>query len=295
MTVRWKLSAKISLLFALAGLLAMPAAAQEDEHSSDKIEGWVSKAELSLVATSGNSDSTTFALKYDLSRKWQKSRLKLHMAGLRAESDTGTRFAVGPSRDDFEVVDTSASEVTAENYAVSGRYERDVSDKLFWFAGGGWERNEFAGVANRYVAEAGGGNVWHDSEKSRLETSYALTGTHQEDVVAGSGGGEGFVGVRLSLDGFRQLTGSTEWTSALMVDENLDDTSDLRARLEEAVAVAISDRLALKVSLELNYDNQPSFEALPLVSPDGTRTDETVLVELEELDTSLKTALVIRF
>jgi hypothetical protein len=270
---------------------ATVAAAQEEEEET----GWAQSAELSLVATSGNSESTTFALKYALSREWEKSRFKASVAGLRAESDTGVRFAMGTSPDDFVIVDPRASEVTAESYSASGRYERDVSERRYAFVGAGWERNEFAGVANRFVAEAGGGNVWWKRDRSHFETSYALTGTRQEDVVAVPADSENFLGVRLSLDFLKGITKAASYTALLVVDENLDDTSDLRANLEQGFAVTVNDRLKLKTVLQVLFDNDPSLEALPLRLPDGSPAGVAVLVPLDDVDTIFKTALVIDF
>jgi putative salt-induced outer membrane protein YdiY len=276
---------------ALGCLIAVAPAGAGDEDN----QGWVNSSELSLVATSGNSETTTLALKHTASREWQASRFKLELAALRAESDTGQRFAVGTSPDDFEVIDPSDPELTAENYAVSGRYEGDISEKLFWFAGGGWEKNEFAGIANRYVVEAGAGNVWFKSDSAHFITHYALTGTRQEDVIEVPGASETFLGLRLDWDYFRQLTATTSYANLLTVDENLDETSDLRADLDQSLAVTINERLALKASLTLRYDAEPALEVLPLLRPDDLERLDVVLVELDELDVIFKTALVVNF
>lgn len=57
----------------------------------------------------------------------------------------------------------------------------------------------------------------------------------------------------------------------------------------------MSKRLALEVSLQLLYDNQPSMAALPLISPDGVATEATVLAPLDDLDTLFTVALVVDF
>ncbi len=114
-------------------------------------------------------------------------------------------------------------------------------------------------------------------------------------MVEAPGGSDTFLGIRLSWDFFKKLTATTSYTNVFIVDENLDDTSDLRADLDQSLAVAISPRLALKVSLRLLYDNQPSLEALPLFLPDGSPSGESVLVELDELDAIFTSALVINF
>ena len=291
MTAPWKNILNGLCLTVLASIVAADAVAQEEEVE----KGLTQSAELSLVNTSGNSESTTFALKYALSKEWEKNRFKGSVAGLRAESDTGGRFAVGGSADDFVVVDPGESEVSAENYSANVRYERDLSEKRYWFVGLGWERNEFAGVANRFVAEAGGGTVWWKKDASHFETSYALTGTRQEDVAPGPDGAESFLGLRLTLDFAKKLSKTTGYAGVLVVDENLDETSDLRANFEQSLAVSISERLKLKTILQVLYDNDPSLEALPLFLPDGSPSGGTVRVPLDEVDTIFKTALVIDF
>ncbi|HEX9735880.1 MAG TPA: DUF481 domain-containing protein [Thermoanaerobaculia bacterium] len=275
-------------------LLAAASAAQDESAAEDEGKGWADSAELSLVATSGNTETTTFALKNTLSREWESARFKLDASALRAESDVGGRFAVG-TPGDFDVVDPDAGEITAESYALQGRFERDISERLFWFAGGGWKRNELAGLENRYHVEAGAGNVWYESDAGHLRTGYALTATRQDDVVPGPDDSETFLGVQLSLDCLRQLTSSTSYAGVVVVDENLDDTGDLRVQLDQSLSVAINDRLALKASLELSYDNQPALEALPLFTPEGMPTGAAVLAELDELDSVFKTALVMNF
>lgn len=281
-------TSKMALVCGLGLSIVLASVAHGEEEEKP---GWVHNAELSLVATSGNSEAGTFGLQYALAREWEKSRFKLGFSALRVESDTGSRFAIG-TPDDFTIIDERQSEVTAENYSFDTRYEHDLSERFFWFVGAGWDRNEFAGIQNRFVLELGGGNVWFKTEQSHFKTSYAVTGTHQEDVVR-SADSETFLGLRLGWDFSKQLTESTSYTNVLVVDENLDETSDLRADLEQAVAVSISKRLALKASLKLLFDNQPAFESLVLSQPDGS--SGSVLVELDELDVLFKTALVITF
>jgi hypothetical protein len=59
--------------------------------------------------------------------------------------------------------------------------------------------------------------------------------------------------------------------------------------------VVLNKRLALKVSLQFLYDNQPSFEELPLFDTAGVDTGTAVLAELDELDTVFTSSLVMSF
>src|SRR5207245_1656187 len=79
----------------------------------------------------------------------------------------------------------------------------------------------------------------------------------------------------------------------LILDGNLDDTSDFKANMTNSLAVAMSRRLALKVSLQLLYDHQPAFQAVDLLGapPPGVK----VLAQLDDLDTIFTTSLVVNF
>ena len=68
-------------------------------------------------------------------------------AAIRAESTTFVRTAVG-TPDNFVFIEDKESSLTAENYLAALRYDRKVSDFLFWYGGASWERNRFAGVEN---------------------------------------------------------------------------------------------------------------------------------------------------
>jgi hypothetical protein len=198
--------------------------------------------------------------------------------------------AVG-SPTDYMVRETSETALTAENYFLRGRYDRKILEKLFWLTGLGWDRNEFAGIDSRLGAFAGIGHLWFDSEDARFRTDYGVTYTDQEDV---SGATSSFAGLRLSYDYWRNLNATTSFGSALIVDENLDETDDYRADFVNSVSAAMTDRLALKLSLQLLYDNQPALTEIPLIQGDFV-DGSTVLAELENLDSILTVSLVANF
>lgn len=271
------------------GLLACGSAVAEEPAL-----GWSDKAELSYVQTSGNSEASTLGLKNELKRTWAEALFTLRAGAVRAEATTFFRTAVG-TPDSFIFVEDKESELTAESYLLAGRYDHKITERFFWYGGAGWDRNRFAGVQNRYVAEGGVGNIWVDTDTVKFKTSYALTYTDQEDVVEVPGSDGSFVGLRLSWDYLHQFGASTTYTNVLVVDDSLEETSDWRADMTNSVAVAMSKRLALKASLQWLYDNQPSFVGVGLLDGLGVPTGSTVLVELDELDTVFTTSLVINF
>ena len=155
----------------------------------EKKLGWKDTAEFSLVATDGNSESASLGFKNTLARQREKSTVTLRVGGVRVETTTFDRTAVNGL-----VTETKTSETTAENYYANGRYNRNISDTLFWYAGGGWERNEPSGIKNRYVAEGGVGNVWRDDDDLKFKTTYGATYTIQKDVVPNPAVDETYLG-----------------------------------------------------------------------------------------------------
>jgi len=268
---------------AVAALLVLggSAALADDENT-----GWTDTAEFSFVATGGNSESTSLGFKNTLAREWDNSSVTFRAAGIRVETTTFTRTATGGV-----VTETETTETTAEAYNVNGRYDRKISDRFFWYTGVGWDRNEPAGIENRYIAEGGVGNVWFDTDDVKFKTNYALTYTDQEDVFPVPGLEDTFIGARFAWDYMNKLGENTTYTNVLVLDDNLDETSDWRADMSNGLAVAMSEKLALKVGLKLLYDNEPAIELIP----DTLDPLNPVPFPLEELDTILLISLVVDF
>lgn len=269
----------------VAGLCT--AVAAEDEADT----GWHDTAELSAVFTSGNSENTTIGFKNRLWREWDRSMFTLKLGGIKAESTTFTRTAIGTPDN---IIETETEETTAESYYLNGRFDRKISDSFFWYTGLGWDRNELAGIENRYIAEAGVGNVWVDTEDVKFSTAYALTFTKQEDVVELPGADDTFAGARLSYIYLNKLTDSTTYGNDLVLDFNFDESDDWRADWVHSLAVTMSKRLALKLGLQLLYDNMPSFELLTIQMPTDPNVT-TVPFELDDLDTIFTASVVFDF
>jgi hypothetical protein len=272
--------------------LSSPSWAQDPAPPEKKL-GWKDKAELALVWTAGNSETSTFGFRNLLSRVWTDAELQIEVAGLRTETSTLTATPIGTSLEDYYLQEESESALTAENYLARAKYDRNLRPRLFAFGAGGWDRNVFAGIDSRYNAAGGVGNIWRDREDFRFRTDYGVSVTHQIPTV---GEETTFAGLRFSADLMRKLSASTTLTHLTILDENLDETDDLRLDSLTALAVAMTDRLALQVSLKLLFDNLPSFVEADLVSPStGLPVGIPVPIQAEKLDTLFNVALVLNF
>lgn len=276
-----RLLAASALLFAL---LPTELTAQDEREP-----GWYEQAELTLVLTAGNTRSNAFGLNNRLERLLPSSRLILDAGGLRIESGTTERTAVG-TPEDFVVAEDSETETTAENYFATLRFDRELSERSYAYGSGGWVRNRFAGIDNRWTGAAGIGYRLVDGERTSWTVDLGATVTSEDPIV---GETDSFAGLRLTWDLGHRLTETARFTSVLVVDENLSESEDLRASFDNAIAVDISDVLALKTGLKLQFDNMPSLEEVDLVAVPGGPVTGTVLVPLDEVDTQLTVALVV--
>ncbi|MBT8404052.1 MAG: DUF481 domain-containing protein [Gemmatimonadetes bacterium] len=275
---------------ALVGI-AQPTAAQDDEDPART--RWVAQAELTTVLSQGNSESFTAGLGAVVRRQWEKDGLRFEIGGIRTEATRITRQAIGTPTD-FLVQTTSDSEKTAESLFARARYDRSLSESFFTYTELDWLRNTFAGIDNRTLIALGAGNTWVDSDRARFKTTLAVTYTTQNDVVDDPTAKSSFAGGRAGYEYWNQLTGSTEFESHLVVDLNVDTTDDVRFDLVNSLAVSISDRLALKPSLQLLFRNRPSLTEVGLFTAGGSDTGDTVLAELEKLDTFFRLALALK-
>lgn len=273
------------LVAALAGAPALDA--------QDAERRWIASSELSFVRTGGNAESSTFGLAGSVTRSWDRTEVKVEAGGIRTRSTRVQRAAVG-SESDYRIDEITERSLSAENYNALMRVDRRFSTRTSVYVQSGWKRNTFAGFRHRVVNVLGVSTRWIRNSRQRFRTAYGLTHTVQRDVVADPERSGRFVGLRLSSEYFRQMTGSTDLRSNLVLDGNADEPSDLRADWTNSVSVAMNEHLGLKTSLRTTFDNEPALRRVPLRSPQGERAG-TVLVPRKELDRVFTIALVVTF
>ena len=301
---------------------------QDDLQEADAEDiGWSNATELSVVRTQGNADTQTFGFKNTLRRNWTGARARLRVDGIRARASgdrflvvvPGLRFRPGEQPDGFE---TSAARTDGppdvEQYFVEGRFELDISERFFWSVGTSWDRNDDAGIRNRYVTFSGVGNTWADTEDLSFSTGYGISYTAREEAAPEAAKDDRFGGFRLDGDYHHRLGAALELDSDLALNVNLRSASDYSLNVTNALGVAMSDHLSLRVSLQHLYEHQPAFEEAPilarvmLIDPDGaagsgdelfeTVADGGAVIEFGQgrirkagMDVIFRTALVINF
>lgn len=265
-----------SLAVAVALLFAGPAKAQEEE-----TRAWKNVADLSFVLTGGNSSVTTLSISDKFTYGWARSEVTVEVSALR----TRTRDRA-LSNDGGSLVVTETSRTTAEEYAAGARYRYRIRRGLFAFTSADWDRNELAGIENRYAAALGLGYRIIDREETVLSANAGGDFTQENPV---SGAERSFVGAQAEIDLRQQLTQNAVLDGNLQVLENLEDTEDLRVIASTAVTTSISSTFAVKISYLLRFDNQPVRQLLTSPGvPD-------VIFEFDEVDTRFAASLVVNF
>jgi hypothetical protein len=279
------------------------------------------------VLTEGNSTTSTLGFKNTLRREGKRAWFELKLDSLRSET-ADDRFVIlvpgvewmpgeTPPPADTTTIEPE-SEPDVEIYFLEGRYGREINKTREWNVGGSWDRNEDAGILNRYIVFAGLGNVWKKKEKLKFNTAYALSFTDREEEEPDSEKDDRFAGIRLSWNLLVGMGKATVYKNDFVSNVSLLDSSDYSLDMTNSLSVSLSEHLKLKVSLQWLFAGEPALEEVDLkafvvlIDPDGVpgsgdeffRTVESGGAEVdigdtdirkEQLDTIFRTSLVINF
>lgn len=279
------------VLLATAAIAAVPAAARAADPPPPP--GWYSTSGVSFVMTSGNAGTSTLGLKAEVKRLWTDATFTLGASAVRASADDPGRRAVGD--DGSFTVESGPSVLKAARYSARMDYDRNVSDRLGWLAGAEFERDRFSGLESRLLGLGGVRYLVANRKDLVLKTTLAATVAHQTEVVDDPTTDDTFLGLRLGLDAEKTLGANSKYVGNVALDENLQNTDDLRLRFANALGVSMSRKLALQVGLLLLYDHQPSLVDLALFDRDGFPTGRTVVSEAAKLDTTFTVSIVVSF
>jgi len=279
---------RLSAFWLLALAVASPAFSQEEE--KPKL-GWSDKGEVAWALTAGNAESNTISLANTLEYRWDRALFKFYLFGLRAKTTDKIFYEVVDGEGNSTVVERELSNVSAERYVLALNYESKFTDRMYWFAGTGWERDQPSGIDSRFLITGGVGNIWFENDGSHFKTSYGLNYTWEDWT---SGGDTNYFGGNITLDWLWKFSPNASFQTVDILFLNFDEFDDWRINSTNALTVQMSKLLALKVGLQFLYDAQPQDQEYTLYGPYGTSTG-TVTRQLDKLDTIFTTSLVVGF
>jgi putative salt-induced outer membrane protein YdiY len=227
------------LALAAIALFAAPrAASAQAAADTAKVSPVKGSIDLGLVASTGNTDLTTFSLGQKLEYlkgKWDVTQ--------------GARMVNGQT-DGVE---------TANEYAVFVQPAYQVSARWKGYVLGSWDRNPFIGIVSRWQEGLGLSFAAVRGSKQTLDLDGGLSLFQQEFTT---GENTSFTAARGQVKYRYSFTEKAYFQDIFVYLPNLEDGNDYRINNEAAVVAPVAGRLALKASYLLQYQNapQPGFE-----------------------------------
>lgn len=212
------------------------------------------ESEAGVVITSGNSRTNTYNAKTITQYLFDKNTLRLEASYLQAKQ---------------------SGVLSAENWLLGLRYERELSEKLSVFLGQSVESDPFAGFLQRYNSDLGAKYYLYKLEKNFVwfaEGGYRFT---RENSTGGVH--QNFQKARFYTEAEKFWS---EATSTKLWVEYIPNFTVSQAWLlngEASVASALNSTFSVKTAYLVRYNNRP-----PVAKADKT-------------DTTFTTALVAKF
>ena len=225
--------------------------AQEDQQPPPA--AWPGSLGLAYLATSGNSDTQTLGLDFEVKRKAAPWGMDVS-AQLNQASDSGV--------------------TTAERYYVDGRATYAASERWQYFGGASWERNTFAGYDLRTIVQGGAEYILLPGPTQNLSVSAGLSYTDENAV--GDEPSTDYVGAVAGLTYKWAINDQAAVGEKLTYYGDLDTTANWRLWSTTSLTSSLSSRLAIKLSYEVRYTNRP----LPGFKTTDTTTSASVVWKL---------------
>jgi putative salt-induced outer membrane protein len=198
-------------------------------------KAWTSSAGAGLAITSGNTDTQSVNLSFATAWDPKTGRLfKADALYLRGESN---------------------GEKQVDKATALGRYERTVSERLFWFGEVSYLRDPFKAITYLVSPIAGAGYQIVKTPSRVLSLDGGAGATIESSPALGS-----------ETSGALKAGESFEWTLSptSKVTQRLsglwktDDFDDALYHFDAGVAAAVTMRAELKLSYTYDYKNQPA-------------------------------------
>jgi putative salt-induced outer membrane protein len=226
----------VALVVLTLGLQTAAARAQEAQAADPAADApaWGMEMGLSYLATSGNSDTETLGVDLEAVRRPEPWGLEVAAQFNRAEQD-GAK--------------------TAERSYAGVRATRRLTERWDAFAGLSAEQDEFSGIDLRGVVEAGAAYKALVGPRHELDLDVALTWTDEQRLPPGMD--DSWLGALLGTDYSFAISENATFSQQLRYFPNVDQTDDWRADSVTALTAALNRRLAVRVSHEIRYRNEP--------------------------------------
>jgi putative salt-induced outer membrane protein YdiY len=216
-----------------AGLLVIAGPAIAQPAAPPPPPRWETQLGASFVGTTGNSETSTFGGDFLAKRRWPVWQIESTASAIRT-TDRGTQ--------------------TAERYLGALRAQRRLTTLLSSVAGERVERDRFAGIEFRSLADAGLAWALVRAPRWSLDGLTSLAWLHESRLVGSDKDNPTAILQALSRVPFG-TSGDTTQRFAWYPD--FRDTAAYRTEAELTAQAAMNSRLALKLGYLLRYSNDP--------------------------------------
>lgn len=195
---------------------------------------WKGSAGLAYLATTGNSDTETLGLDFQLERRPTPWGLAVRANFHRAEQD---------------------GETSAERLYANARALRSLNERWELFGGIAGEQDEFSGIDLRTLIEAGATYRALRGPVHFLAFDGGLTWTDEDRVSPLVD--DSFLGAVFGLGYEWKFGENATFKQQLAYFPNFDESDDWRLGSTTSLAASLTRGLAIQLSYELRYRNQP--------------------------------------
>jgi len=223
------------------------AAYQKTLHAS-LLQDWKSGLNLGFALTRGNSETKNLSLAFIGTRQTQRDKLGLYMNSVYATNDLAGAV---PS-------------TTANSIGGGGRYDHDITAKLFGFVAADFFSDALQGLNLRSVFGAGAGYHAIKSDPTTLDFLGGLNYTRESYTTLS----RNLVALTLGEELMHKLGKSTLLNQRLYFFPDLNSAGDFRGTFDFATVTKISKRLGWQNSFSDVYVTNP---------PLGKRQNDIIL------------------
>ncbi len=218
-----------------AGLGASAAFAQ----TAPKPDGmWRGAIGLSAAAARGNTETTTLGLNADMVRQTTNDKMGFYLQDIFA----GSKNAAGEKS------------VSAQIFRIGGKYDRDITDKLYGFGGLDFEHDKLAGVKRRILPQVG---VGYHVIKSEPTTFDVFTGVAYNETTFYIDPKRRDAELLIGEESIHKISPSTAIRQRLAMYSPFDDLSDYRLQFDAGLNTAIIGGWNLVVNYTYRHNSSP--------------------------------------
>jgi len=208
----------------LAASLSNPASAAVDG-------AWQGSADIAFSRSAGNTSATTYALTVDETRATEQNKTSLYASALYGKSQ---------------------GEITADKSRISGRYDRNLSRRVFSFGLLEFERDRLANLKLR--SNGGGGLGYHmlAEEPNKFDIFGGLSRSNSRRI---SGPSVSQSELLLSEESEHKLGDKTLLKQKLSYYPNTEDLAEFRTVFYSSLIFKLNGTVGLSLSLQNKYSS----------------------------------------